>query len=90
MEQEIDGSVNVITDLGVFTGHVINDDADELTLVGLEVRFAFLFETEVHHHSCQELQSEDRNISSLTLENLEYHGDDSQCNHLQTRFSAER
>ena len=58
-EEKIDGSVDVVSDLVVLTGHVIDDDGDEFRLVRLEERFAFLFEGKIHHHRGEELESKD-------------------------------
>ena len=44
LEEEVDGTVDVVSDLGVFAGHVVDDNTDKFTLVSLEVRFAFFLE----------------------------------------------
>jgi hypothetical protein len=56
----------------------------------LKVRLASSFQTKVHHHGSQKLQSEIRKMSSLIFEYFENHGYDSQAYHLGPWLLGER
>lgn len=76
-KQKKDGAVDIVTDVIVGTGHLLNDDGDKLCLMLLEIRIAFPFEAQVHPHRNQKLYGKIRDFMALIFEDAEHHRNDS-------------